>query len=182
MQPSRHRTTEKDRVFHRPYRKAVVWSSIGFTVFFWAMAVFGFLKGYAPFGGHSPVACAVFAAASAAAAISGRGQGLYVEDAGVRLVRPFRPRALTVVWHDIVKFGLRIDRGIAPVNLIRASDQRVIAVPTFPRPRNAIDPGINPRYAGLRAKVEAQVDDLNALLDEHHPDTVTVAPAVPVPS
>jgi hypothetical protein len=126
------------------------------------LAVYGFSKGYAPLGSHSPGAAAALAAGSVVYACDLWRRGLFVEARGIKLVRPWRLHAVHVDWDDIARFEMHTAAGQWPVSLIRASDQRRIPVPTFSKPRKDIS-----GYATLPVKVQAQVDELNGLLEQH---------------
>jgi hypothetical protein len=65
LTPRNAGTHEHGRVFRRPARTAILRIEAAFTFFFSGYAVYGFLKGWAPFHGHAPGACAVFAVGSA---------------------------------------------------------------------------------------------------------------------
>jgi len=151
-------------VFRPPYRNAM-------ALFFAAFAVL-FLYATVSLSKNNALAgvLALFCFVSTYAAWR---RGLYAEAAGVRIVRPWRLHALRVEWRDIDRFEARSGAGQFPVTLIRVSDQRAIAIPTFPRPRKAIDPSVNPRYKGLCAKVQAQVDELNLLREQHSSPSVS---------
>ncbi len=125
-------------------------------------AVFGFVRGYAPFGRHAPGITAVLGIGCVLYAFDVWRRGLFVEPGGVKIVRPWRLRALRISWHEIARFEMQTAPGRRPVSLIRASDQRRIPVPTFPKPRKDIS-----EYATLPAKVQGQVDELNRLLEQH---------------
>jgi hypothetical protein len=131
-------------------------------LFFGAFAAF--FLGAALFGSQSPGLAGGVALFCCLFVCNALRQGLFVEAAGVRIVRPWRLRALRFEWDDIDRFELRTGAGQSPVNLICMSDQRAIAVPTFPKPRRSLD---TPRYQSLRAKVQAQVDELNLLRKQH---------------
>jgi hypothetical protein len=133
---------------------------LGQAVFFGAFALL--FAGFAAFGSQSPGAAAVLAAGSALYACDVWRRGLFVEAGGVRIVRPWRLRSVRIDWQDIARFEMRTGPGQWPVVLIRASDQRRIPVPTFPRPRKDIS-----GYETLPLKVQAQVDELNRLLEQH---------------
>jgi len=131
------------------------------TLFFAAFTAF--FLGAALFGSQNPGLAAVLAVLFLLAAYATWRRGLFVGPAGVGIVRPWRLHALRVEWRDVDRFEMRSGAGQSPVNLIHASDQRAIAVPIFPKPRRSLD---TPRYRSLRAKVQAQVDELNLLREQ----------------
>jgi hypothetical protein len=57
--------------------------------------------------------------------------GLFVEAAGIRIVRPWRLHALSIDWSDVARFEMQTGAGRWPVSLIRLSDQRRIPIPTY---------------------------------------------------
>ena len=146
--------SDEPRTFRPPLRRAISLFFFGFAVFFLSAA----------FWGHqNPGLAAVEGVLFFAFGCVSWRRGLFLEQTGVKIVRPLRLRPLRVQWHDIARFELRAGSGQSPVNLIRASDGCAIGVPTFPRPRGNYD---DPRYAKLRARAQAQVDELNRLLEQ----------------
>jgi hypothetical protein len=137
------------------------------VIFFAAFALF--FVGVALFGSQSPGLGWVLAALSGVCTYAAFRRGLSIERSGVRIIRPWRLHDLTVEWNDIASFEMQTGQGQSPLSLIRASDQRKIPIPVFPKPRNAIDPEVNPRYAKYHAKVNALVDELNARAAVHRP-------------
>ncbi len=115
------------------------------------------------FGSQNPGLAGIIALLAAGFTVSVWRQALYIEPTGVKLVLPARLRPHRIEWSDIEKFEVRLGVGQSPVTLIRASDQRPIAVPTYPRLRKPVPPGAK-KY---RVKVQRQVDELNALLETH---------------
>jgi hypothetical protein len=132
------------------------------VLFFGAFAVL--FTGFAVFGSQSPGAAAVLAAGSAVYAYDLQRRGLFVEADGVRIVQPWRRHPLRFAWHDIAGFEMQTRPGQWPVVLISNSDQRRIPVPTFSKPRKDLD---TPERYGMRKKVQAQIDELNRLLEQH---------------
>jgi len=136
--------------------------------YFGAAAIF-FLC-FALFGSQSPGLAAVLAALSGALAFAFWRLGLHVEPSGVRIILPARWTGRLVKWSDIERFEARFGSGQYPVALIRASDQRALGVPVFLKTRTDTS---GDRFRGYQAQVQAQVDELNAVLEAHRAQAVT---------
>jgi hypothetical protein len=146
------------------------WGWIGIVIFF---AVFTlFFAGVGLFGSQNPALGWVLAAFGCVCTYAAFRRGLAIEHSGVRIIRPWRIHDLSVRWDDIASFEMQTGQGQSPLSLVRASDQRRIPIPVFPKPRNAINPEVNPRYLKYHAKIKALVDELNATADaqRHSPE------------
>jgi hypothetical protein len=153
-----------NRVVSRRRVKTVstlIWGALTFSLCL--LAVFGFVKGYPTWGRHSPGFAAILGVIALLNTYDGWRRGIYIEAAGVKIVRPWRPHAIRVDWQDIARFEMQTTGGW-PVILVRGSDQRRIPVPTFPRPSKSLD---SPDRRNLRDKVEMYVNELNLLLEQH---------------
>jgi hypothetical protein len=151
------------RVFRPPYRNPVLAVFSVLTVASACFAIFGQV------GWVIQVVIGVLAVWFASEAVDMWRQGLYVRSTGVRIVRPSRPRALTFGWGEIDRFERRSTAGESPVTLIRRSGQQAVAVPTFPKVTRRVDPSDQEKF---RVQIQAQVDELNALLQAYSPDPV----------
>jgi hypothetical protein len=145
----------RKHVWHIRYRTTLVGYSAVMTAFF---------LGAASFGSQAPGLAGVLAVLCAVWTADLWRRGLYAEPWGVKIILAGRLVPRRFEWSDIDRFEARFAAGQSPVTLIRAPDQQPIAVPTFARLRSSRGPQIRNKY---RAKVQAQVDELNQLLAQH---------------
>jgi len=161
------RTTTEIREFRPPFRRFAALIVAGLGLFF--------LSNGLVWGHQISWSGIVIGVLLLGCSLASWRRALLVDADGVRVVRPFRPRALDVAWNDIAKFELVESPRHEPVALVRASDQRVICLPTFPKYRGFYD---DPKHKDQRAKAQAQVDELNRLLGEHSTPPATPGPAL----
>jgi hypothetical protein len=141
-------------VFRPRYRKSISLFFAAFIIFFGCAAAFS---------SKNNGALAVLAVLSGLCICGVWRSRLFVEPTGVKIILTFRLAARTIPWNDIDRFEKRSAAGQSPVTLVLGSDQRAITVPTFPKPRRPIPP----KFKKYHALVQEQVDELNALLNEH---------------
>ncbi|HEX3804174.1 MAG TPA: hypothetical protein VHV75_15165 [Solirubrobacteraceae bacterium] len=104
-------------------------------------------------------------------------RGIYEEPTGVKMIRPGRFTPRRIPWSEIERFEARSGAGQSPVTLIRAPDHQAIAVPTFARPRRAIQP----KFKKYHTRVQVQVDELNAVLAAHQAKVIDDGPTAAHP-